>query len=100
MKTFRFATSFHRLMRRKKRVPPGAWQRAGAPRRKRKQPAATYFPPEWSIIGVRALDFRVRNGNGYNHPTMATGTQNTTQKKREKEGRETGTKIWPGLTAC
>ena len=29
-----------------------------------KKPAAAYFPPVWSIIGVRVLDFRVRNGNG------------------------------------
>ena len=25
-----------------------------------------------SIIGARVLDFRVRNGNGYTHPAMAT----------------------------
>ena len=40
---------------------------------KKKKPAATYFPPGWSIIGAGVLDFRVRNGNGYIHPTMATG---------------------------
>ena len=40
---------------------------------RKKKPAAAYFPPRRSIIGVRVLDFRVRNGNGYNHPTMATG---------------------------
>ena len=28
---------------------------------------------EGSIIGVRELDFRVRNGNGYYLSTMATG---------------------------
>ena len=40
---------------------------------KKKKPAASYFPPERSIIGAGVLDFRVRNGNGYIHPTMATG---------------------------
>ena len=40
---------------------------------KRKKPAAPYFPPYRSIIGAGVLDFRVRNGNGYIHPTMATG---------------------------
>ena len=40
---------------------------------KKKKPAAPYFPPYRSIIGAGVLDFRVRNGNGYIHPTMATG---------------------------
>ena len=31
------------------------------------------FPRLSSIIGVRELDFRVRNGNGYCLSTMATG---------------------------
>ena len=31
---------------------------------------------ESSIIGVRELDFRVRNGNGYYLSTMATGIIN------------------------
>ena len=31
---------------------------------------------EPSIIGVRELDFRVRNGNGYYLSTMATGIIN------------------------
>ena len=43
---------------------------------KRKEPAATYFPPVWSIIGAGELDFRVRNGNGYDLSAMATGTIN------------------------
>ena len=30
------------------------------------------FPLKSSIIGVRELDFRVRNGNGYYLSTMAT----------------------------
>ena len=40
---------------------------------KKRKPAAPYFPPYRSIIGAGVLDFRVRNGNGYIHPTMATG---------------------------
>ena len=31
------------------------------------------FPLGSSIIGARELDFRVRNGNGYFLPAMATG---------------------------
>ena len=34
------------------------------------------FPLKSSIIGVRELDFRVRNGNGYYLSTMATGIIN------------------------
>ena len=30
------------------------------------------LPQECSTIGVRALDFRVRDGNGYYHSAMAT----------------------------
>ena len=33
-----------------------------------------------SIIGVRELDFRVRNGNGYYLSTMATGQINKGRK--------------------
>ena len=36
----------------------------------RQQPT---FPTNVSIIGVRELDFRVRDGNGYCLSTMATG---------------------------
>ena len=46
---------------------------------KKKKPAAPYFPPYRSIIGAGVLDFRVRNGNGYIHPTMATGILNTSK---------------------
>ena len=38
-----------------------------------KKPATTYFPARSSIIGVRELDFRVRDGNGYFLSTMVTG---------------------------
>ena len=73
----------------------------------KKKPAAFYFPPEWSIIDVRVLDFRVRNGNGYCHPTMATGILYTViiYKKelfsflrRRIASFQGGRKIWPGLT--
>ena len=75
---------------------------------KRKKPAAPYFPPYRSIIGAGVLDFRVRNGNGYVHPTMATGTTNARKKNREAapsgkqravRTKRTGVRIWPGLTA-
>ena len=39
---------------------------------KKKSLAASYFPANSSIIGVRELDFRVRNGNGYYLSTMTT----------------------------
>lgn len=38
----------------------------------KKSLAASYFPAKSSIIGVRELDFRVRNGNGYYLSTMTT----------------------------
>ena len=38
----------------------------------KKKLATSYFPAEGSIIGVRELDFRVRNGNGYYLSTMVT----------------------------
>ena len=71
---------------------------------KKKKPAAPYFPPYRSIIGAGVLDFRVRNGNGYIHPTMATGIQMPGLKKEDgtsgmKDSALTaGTRIWPGLT--
>src|SRR5574344_104581 len=40
---------------------------------KRKSRQLPTFPGKPSIIGVRELDFRVRNGNGYCLSTMATG---------------------------
>ena len=61
------------------------------------------FPPVGSIIGAGALDFRVRNGNGYVRPAMAAGITKSNVKK-EEEGEEcppdaAGERIWPGLTA-
>ena len=40
----------------------------------KKSLATTYFPTPYrgSIIGVRGLDFRVRNGNGYGTSTIIT----------------------------
>ena len=39
---------------------------------------------EPSIIGVRELDFRVRNGNGYYLSTMATGIINNAKYEVRK----------------
>ena len=41
-------------------------------RKKKKVWQLPTFPQLSSIIGVRELDFRVRNGNGYYLSTMAT----------------------------
>ena len=65
-----------------------ARRRPNGPGFKKKKPAATYFPPERSIIGAGVLDFRVRNGNGYIHPTMATGiTKAAKMEERIPGGR-------------
>ena len=40
--------------------------------KQKKKLAVTYFPAKSSIIGVRELDFRVRNGNGYCLSTKTT----------------------------
>ena len=53
---------------------------------KRKKPAATYFPAKSSIIGVRELDFRVRNGNGYCLSTVATGIYACTYRAPVRSG--------------
>ena len=44
-------------------------------RRKQKKPAASYSRTGESrtTLGDGALDFRVRNGNGYDNSSMATG---------------------------
>ena len=42
------------------------------------------FPLKSSIIGVRELDFRVRNGNGYYLSTMATGIINNAKYEVRK----------------
>ena len=49
---------------------------------KRKGPAATYSPTaNRSTIGVRVLNFRVRDGNGCVHPAVATGPANAWERE-------------------
>ena len=45
---------------------------AGMRKGKKKTWRLPTLPQECSTIGVRALDFRVRDGNGYFHSAMAT----------------------------
>ena len=48
---------------------------SSARQEKEKDPAATYSPTaNRSTIGVRVLNFRVRDGNGCVHPAVATGS--------------------------
>ena len=51
-----------------------------------KKKASSYLlsRDEPSIIGVRELDFRVRNGNGYYLSTMATGIINNAKYEVRK----------------
>ena len=50
---------------------------------KRKGPAATYSPTvNRSTIGVRVLNFRVRDGNGCVHPAVATGSNQHTAARK------------------
>ena len=53
------------------RASCGAW----APKGKRKRPAASYSRAGGSrtTLGEEALDFRVRDGNGYGRLSLATG---------------------------
>ena len=48
----------------------------------KKKPGSNLLSRVSSIIGVRELDFRVRDGNGYDLSTMAT--RHNKQKKRKK----------------
>ena len=53
-----------------------------------------------STIGVRAFYFRVREGNGYFHPAMAT--RRSCSKSIARHTHDpfgTGTVIWSSLTA-
>ena len=52
----------------------------------RQKKASSYLlsRDEPSIIGVRELDFRVRNGNGYYLSTMATGIINNAKYEVRK----------------
>ena len=63
--------------------------------RSRRRPT---FPPWGSIIGAWGLDFRVRNGNGYFPPAMATGIKKNNMKVPGRRSGEKGTIIWPSLT--
>ena len=50
--------------------------------RKKEGPAATYSPTaNRSTIGVRVLNFRVRDGNGCVHPAVATGPANAWERE-------------------
>ena len=53
--------------------------------RKRKGPAASYSRTGESrtTLGDGALDFRVRNGNGYDSPSVATGPKAGSSGTRE-----------------
>lgn len=52
--------------------------------KKEKSLATTYFPTSsrGSIIGVRGLNFRVRNGNGCNTSTMVTKQLKLNKRER------------------
>ena len=54
--------------------------------KKEKKKSGSYLlsRDEPSIIGVRELDFRVRNGNGYYLSTMATGIINNAKYEVRK----------------
>ena len=54
---------------------PGILEIPYVPGRQKKEPAAPYSPAgeSRSTLGEEALDFRVRNGNGYDSLSMATG---------------------------
>ena len=58
-------------------APVPASPKAGRARgaKAKKEPAAPYSPAgeSRSTLGEEALDFRVRNGNGYDSLSMATG---------------------------
>ena len=57
---------------------------------KMKKPAASYSRTGGSrtTLGEGALDFRVRNGNGYGSSSMATGRKAVVRSQRES--RRTG----------
>ena len=70
---------------------PGGPGRAGARAHgKNKKPAASYSRTGGSrtTLGEGALDFRVRNGNGYGSSSMATGRKAVVRSQRES--RRTG----------
>ena len=56
-----------------------------AKKKKRKSRRRPTLPPRGSTIGAGALDFRVRNGNGYIRPAMAAGII-IIIKRKKREG--------------
>ena len=60
---------------------------------KRKKPAASYSRTGESrtTLGDGALDFRVRDGNGYDCPSVATGKGDELEAKEDCSAREAGT---------
>ncbi len=67
----------------------GAWLAAW----KKKKPAASYSRTGESrtTLGDGALDFRVRDGNGYDCPSVATGKGDELEAKEDCSAREAGT---------
>ena len=67
----------------------GAWLAAW----KMKKPAASYSRTGESrtTLGDGALDFRVRDGNGYDCPSVATGKGDELEAKEDCSAREAGT---------
>ena len=58
-----------------------------------KKPAASYSRTGESrtTLGDGALDFRVRDGNGYDCPSVATGKGDELEAKEDCSAREAGT---------
>ena len=67
------------------RIPPGRKKTAPVTRApccgQKKSWQRPTFPPFGSIIGEGVLDFRVRNGNGYFHLSMATSIYKLCQRR-------------------
>ena len=76
---------------------------SSARQEKEKDPAATYSPTaNRSTIGVRVLNFRVRDGNGCVHPAVATGPANAWEhgwiRTTGLGSPGTGRMIWSSLS--
>ena len=65
----------------------------GGLRPRRGEPAASYSRAGGSrtTLGEEALDFRVRDGNGYDCPSVATGKGDELEAKEDCSAREAGT---------
>ena len=69
----------------RQKYPPG---KEGMGEKQKKGPAATYSPTvARSTIGVRVLNFRVRDGNGCVHPAVATGPANAWEREGTSHDR-------------